>query len=735
MSRNAFIALILAWSLSPVCGQQPTAPNPVKWPTEPVPPLQQQKPPAIDAEDVVRITTNLVQIDTVVTRDNKQITDLTAQDFEIFEDGKPQPITNFSYVWTVPKTATTSGELPKAVAPDKDAPRVPPAPVKAEESHRTIALVIDDLGIAMENTASIRRQLRKFIDEQMQPNDLVAVIRTGGEVGALQQFTNDKRILSRAIESIRWNQNSRAGISTFAAYGDDTSPRGGANGVGLAGNPQTSDTYNATLRALRFIMLGMRDIPGRKSMVVFSEDLPTDTPDYALPSGPISPQQSAQGAEPGLRGAQRSVSIGAALQRLAELAIRSSIVIYGVDTRGLAPFGPTAATNVQPMLSPVADQPFAAMSLQSHILQETRTGQDLLTKETGGFLIKNSNNFALKRIAEDQAGYYLIGYRPSGDTFNRRFHHINVKVKRQGLTVRTRSGFFGMTDEETRPMQMTNMDRINMALMSPFGAADIEVHLTALYADVARFGSMLRSLIHFSGSSLKFIDAPGGSHTATFNLAAVVFADNGTILQKVIETRTVRVTQKDYERVLRQGLAYRVDVPITKPGAYQFRVAVRDDGSSLIGTARQFVDVPELKKHNLTLSGITVSGDETNAEVSDRGGAVTNFSSPAIRRFAQGSNLWFGYSVYNAQLDKAAQVSALTAQAKIFRDGQVVYTGVPKQLDPTGQLDLKRISAGGGIKLGSTLDPGEYQLQIVITEAGKDKPRTASQWIDFEIVK
>ncbi len=736
MRKNGFIPLILALSLSPVRGQQPPQNPASKWPTAPVPPLQQQKAPAIDADDVVRITTNLVQIDTVVTKNNKQISDLTAQDFEIFEDGKPQPITNFSYIWTVPKTTDAgSGDLPAAVA-DKSAPPVPPAPVRADESHRTIALVIDDLGIAMENTSAIRRQLRKFIEEQMLPNDLVAIIRTGGEVGALQQFTNDKRILFRAIENVRWSQNSRVGISTFVDYGADASPRGGENGVGLSGHRETSDTYNATLRALRFIMLGMRDIPGRKSMVVFSEDLPTDTPDYALPSGPISAQQPAQGAEPGLRGGQRSISIGAALQRLAELAIRSSIVIYGVDTRGLVPFGPTAATNVHPMLSPTGTQPFAAMSFQSHILQDTRTGQDLLTKETGGFLVKNSNDFGLKRIAQDQAGYYLIGYRPSGDTFNRRFHHIDVKVKRPGLTVRTRSGFFGMTDEETRPMQLSNMDRINMALMSPFGAADIEVHLTALFADVPRIGSMLRSLIHFPATSLKFSDGPAGAHLASFNLAAVVFADNGTILQHVTESRTIRVSQKDYDRVLRQGLAYRVDVPISKSGAYQFRVAVRDEGSSLIGTARQFVEVPELKKHDLTLSGITVSGDGANAEVSDRLGAVTNISSPAIRRFTSGSNLWFAFFVYNAQLDKASQVSTLSAQTKIFRDGQVVYAGSPKQLDPNGQPDLKRITAGGGVNLGTSLEPGEYQLQIVVTElSAKGKPRTASQWIDFEIVK
>src|SRR5439155_4735339 len=138
------------------------------------------------------------------------------------------------------------------------------------------------------------------------------------------------------------------------------------------------ESYDATIRALRFVLLGLREIPGRKSMVIFSEDLPTDTPDSALPSGPISSQVPTQGGEPGFRGGQQAITNGTALLRLAEVAIRSSVVIYGVDTRGLAPFGPMPANNVNPNLSPVGTQPFATLAAQSHQLQDSRTGQELL---------------------------------------------------------------------------------------------------------------------------------------------------------------------------------------------------------------------------------------------------------------------------------------------------------------------------------------------------------------------
>jgi len=734
--NKVVLALVLALFLTPVRGQQPVQNPPPKWPTQPTPPpARQQKPPPIDSDDVVKISTNLVQIDTVVTKNDKQVTDLTAADFEVFEDGKPQQITSFSYVWTVPKAPNTVvAKTVSAPSKDKDAPPVILSPIRADEPHRTIAIVVDDLGISMESIGDIRRQLRKFVDEQLEPNDLVAIIRTGGEVGALQQFTNDKRLLMRAVDSVKWNHCGRAGISIFPSAvattldsGGDESVRQGNNGIGLCMN--SASPLGDSLGALKFILRGMSNLPGRKSMVILSESLPTDYPASSLPSS--APTQAS--SEPG---GNSPLSNFSDLQRLAELAIRSSVVIYGIDTRGLQPLGPTAADTFSANLKPTGTQPFETLSSRAHLLTDNRTGQDLLTRETGGFLVKNSNSFGLKRIVQDQSGYYLIGYRPTDSTFNRRFHHITVKAKPSGLNVRTRSGFFGMTDEEARPLQLTNHDRLNQALISPFVASDIEVHLTALFADDLKSGLMVRSLIYFSGRDLVFVDEPDDWHKATLNLAAAVFGDNGLVVQQLAQTDAIRVRSTEYERLRRDGLVYQIDVPVNKPGAYQFRVAVRDESSSLMGTARQFVDVPDTKKRALFLSGITVSGDTANAGSSAGERSTVRMSGPAIRRFAPADNLWFGYVIYNAQTDNPSALSSLTAQARLYRDGKLVYSGTPKPIETNGQTDLKRINGGGGIKLGPPLEPGEYLLQIVVTEAlGKDKFRVATQWIDFDIVK
>ena len=600
--------------------------------------------------------------------------------------------------------------------------------------------------------------MRKFVEEQIEPNDLVAIIRTGGEVGALQQFTTDRRLLDRAVDGLRWNPCSRVGTSSLAPARTLTFDQGrtstqdlgsGQNGVGLCssqGNP-----LGATIRALRFILQGMRELPGRKSMVILSDNLPLDIPDLdSLQKGPIklaSPVVDAMTDELSVIAPDSQFGNEAALRRTAEIAIRSSVVIYAADTRGIQPTGPTAADNfsssslgIRRGTGYITTQTQNVISTRSQQLHDGRAGMDLLSRQTGGFLANNSNDFGLQRVVRDQEGYYLIGYRPSGETFNKHFHHIKARVNRPGLTLRTRDGFFGLDDRDVLPNIPTNRDRIDTALMSPFGTVEIDLRLTAIFANTKDTGSIIRSVLYFKGQDLTFADEPDGSHKATFNLSGVLFGDNGSVVHQATETRTLRLRGKDYDRILREGLVYLLDMPVKQPGAYQFRVAVRDAASSHIGTAGQLIEVPDLHNQRLAMSGITVSSDGAATTPASPGANQTTadnaMANPAMRRFRQGSKLLFAYVVYKAQLDKATHSPNLTAQARLFYDGKLVYEGAPKLIDLAGQKDLERISSGGGLQLGPKLPPGEYILQIVVNDAlAQDKNRTATQWIDFEIVQ
>jgi len=747
------ICVFLFSLLAPLHAQQPQ-PSPA-----PSQPLQQPPPaPQDDEEEVVRITTNLVQMDVVVVdKKGNQVTDLRAEDFEVYEDKRPQKITNFSYVLneTTPRPATTTTAAgpaaPARGGADKLATPEPPRRLRPEQVRRTMALVVDDLGLSFESTAIARNALRKFVNEQMQPNDLVAIIRTSAGVGALQQFTSDKRQLNAVIDRVKWYMSGRGGISAFAPI------EGGAPAAALAGGGADENRMRGTLGdpgealedfreeifavgtlgALNFVVRGMRELPGRKSVILLSEGFSLFTVD---------------------RGRGSSDRVLQAVRRLTDLANRASVVVYSIDTRGLVYTGLTAADNVGELSNERIDEMVRA---RSDRLFDTQSGLNYLSQQTGGFLVRNNNDIAkaIAKVGEDQKGYYLIGYRPESTTYDRRYHTYAVKVKRPGLKVRTRAGFYGIRDEETRPVRRTREQQLMAALTSPFASSAVRLRLTTIFSNNAQEGSFMRSLVHIDANDLKFTREPDGKYQATLDVVGLTFGDNGRVVDSRVQSGKLSMNEETYRKVEREGLIYSLNVPIKKAGAYQLRMAVRDAATEQTGSASQFIEVPDLKKNRLVLSGLVLNGirSEGPRKAGKASAAATSaqeggdnqpaegalneqetLASPAVRRFGQSSSLAFGYAIYNARLDKTTNLPQLTTQTRIFRDGQPVFTGKEQPVDVTQYPDLKRINTGARLQLGSGLTPGEYVLQVVVTDMlakPKDKHRNATQWTDFEIVK
>jgi len=720
MTFKVLLAFVLSLSIViAAIGQQPS----------PTPPTRQsetdQKPttPDVDTQDVVKITTNLVQIDAVVTKDGKAVTDLQPGDFEISEDNKPQAITNFSYISNLANVAATVPPL--KYAKDNTAPPVPPAKINPNDQRRIVALVVDDLGISWEGISPLRSQVRKFLDT-LAPNDLVAIIRTGGDVGALQQFTNDRRVLQAAVDHLRWNPCSRAGMHVFAPIGS------------LGPNTGLCSQYviNSTFKSLQFIVRGMRDLPGRKSLVFFSDYLPfQDQEPSAYEETQNSQSDSAapdnNSTDPSLP--DPGIGYRYQLQKVAELAIRGSVVIYSVDTRGLQYTGPTAADRITfPSRQNVNPNQVLTdiMGARSRQLTAGREGSGLIARQTGGFLVRNSNDFGLKRIMQDQEGYYLIGFRPAEETFNRNFHHIKVKVKRGGLSVRTREGFYGFTNEEARPKNLSADDEMSRALMSPFNAKDINVRLTSFFIDDPKDGALIRSFVFLDSHDLNFTEADSW-HSTNLDIQTVIFGDNGRVIAKEDRNGRLRFRDNAYERAMREGIAYSFDIPVKTRGAFQFRVAVRDLTSNKIGSAGQFIDVPNLQAGALALSGIVARELPANGVIPDTEPVA---SGPGVRQFRQGTTVAFAHAIYNGV--RQGQPAQLYARIRLVRDGKIVFTGEPTPITINGQADPQRLTNVMKLQIGSDLIPGDYVCQIVVTDApDNSKPRVASQWIDFEIVK
>jgi VWFA-related protein len=717
---SVLIILLIAGFVS---GQQP-APLPTPPPT---PPRLTTAPESQD--DVVRISTNLVQVDVVVTKDGKPVTDLAADDFEILEDDKPQQITNFSYISNI----SVNGEPGEKSRGKLDKTNLlPPVPLKVEDARRTIAIVVDDLALTLPGISRVKTQVKSMIDG-LAPNDLVAIIRTGGDVGALQQFTNDKRMLLSAVDRLKWNPCSRVGLL-------DIPPTGQLNfNVGLCAG-RAPDTFNI----LRFIVRGMSYLPGRKSLVILSNDLPIQdqepnktgddllggNTDFRL-SSPLDDNG------PGIKKNTRDdswLTYEQQLKRIAELAIRGSIVIYAVDARGLQTTGLTPADSVTATAT-LQGRVDALRSLRTNEAYQSRQGADLIAKQTGGFLIKNSNDFGLQKIMTDQEGYYLIGFRPAEETFDRKFHHLKARLKRKGLTVRTRAGFYGVTDDQIHPAELAPSDQMKMALLSPFAANDLTVRLTTFFVNQPAEGSLLRSFVYLNPRELTFTEQPDGWRVADIDFKGVVFGDNGKIIGEKNEAGTVRLRGAAFDRAMREGIVRAFDFPISQVGPIQFRVAVRDSHSSHIGSAGQFVEAPDVKRGTFAMSGLVVreiaTAKDSAAANDGEKDLVTN--GPAVRRFRQGAALVFAFAIYNAGAGQTAP--RLTKQTRVFHDGKVIYTGDEVPVDLEGQTDLKRISTATLFKLGTETEPGEYVFQIILTDSSAQKPRKIAQSIDFEVVK
>jgi VWFA-related protein len=696
--------------------------------------------PAVE-DEVLRITTNLVQVDAVVTdKDGRVVTDLRAEDFEVLEDGRPQAITNLSFVPLEPSSPSSSaGEAARATtAKDKNAPPAPPRRLllRPEQARRTMALVAGNLSYG--SMDAVHDALKKYVDEQVQPDDLVAVIPLSGSNGALQQFTTDRRHLARAVERVRWLPASGYDVDVVETARRDETNKITRGGVGVFESAETRATRErientigpacqrsaADVVALTHLVRRMRLLPGRKSVVYFSDGLPINR---------------------GQGNGDVSICVYNALRQLVDAAARASVVIYAIDARGVFnQYHISAADDVAP------EDTLALREARGQSFFESQNGLNYMAENTGGRFIYNNNdlNLALGRVLRDQRGYYLIGYRPAEATFKgKRFHEIKVRVRRPGLSVRSRSGFFSLPDSEAAPPASGDR-QLYAALASPVGGADVRLQLTAFFGNDPRAGSFVRSLLHINAQDITFTDEPNGFKKTVLDVAAVTFGEDGRIADEFNRTHTVRVSPDTHRHIMLHGLSYSADVPVKQAGAYQLRVVVRDAATGRVGASGQFVEVPDVRRKQFALSGLVLGeADAHNSPALPPGVSAEAAFAPvpapthlALRHFRPGASLAYSYVIYNARSGgrAASDRPQLTTQARLFREGREVFSMPEIPFDATTAQagDPARLNATGTLALRPDAAPGSYVLQLVVKDAppGK-KPQTATHWIDFEVVK
>lgn len=348
------------------------------------------------------------------------------------------------------------------------------------------------------------------------------------------------------------------------------------------------------------------------------------------------------------------------------------------------------------------------------------------------------------------------------------------------LKVRTRRGFFAFEGKSVTPATVprTRAQQLHAALVSPFPAGGVSLRLTSYFGNDRKEGLFIRSLVHVEGRDLTFRRQPDGTYKSVLDVVALTFGARGLVVNEANVTHTVTATESVYKQILSAGLLYNMVVPTNKPGGYQLRIAVRDSASERTGSASQYVEVPDVKKGRLALSGIVIKLEESTlagqpaasvpapkrpasppepvtaaeaenvpppSNVSAPEATLANGpapppsdpqGSPAVRRFRRGSTVDYGFFIYNSKADRADGKPRLQTQLRLYRDGKLVYEGKVLPFDAQVQNIQGDVGVGGQLYLGKVLVPGEYSLQMVVTDLlAREKQRVAAQWIDFEIVE
>jgi VWFA-related protein len=360
---------------------------------------------------IFRLTVSLVQLDVVVTDGKgRHVTTLGPEDFEVYQDGRRQPVTAVSYVDNAEVWEDTSG-----------LPPLPPEALRPRDARRAMAIVVDDLRMSFESIYYSRRGLQRFLEREFQQGDLAMLVTTTGLYRP--ELTFSPKVLRSAVNRLRFSLWDIRPASIL-----DPIDIGGRAGSGF--DPydrfQQRNFAQDSMAKIDASIDLLKPLPGRKSVILLSEGFTIFGPglDNAL---------------------MRDL-----MQRLVDHANRAGVVVYALDPRGLVYTGLTAADGAGGGVGPMGRD---IGSMRSAALRESQDGLRYLANETGGFAVVDNNDLAggMKRIMVDQQGYYLIGYQPEAGTLapdsTGKFRHIKIKVTRKGLKVRTRSGFYAVASE------------------------------------------------------------------------------------------------------------------------------------------------------------------------------------------------------------------------------------------------------------------------------------------------
>lgn len=666
---------------------------------------------------------DLVTVDVVVLdRNGEPVVGLTRNDFTVLEDGRPQQIREFQSVELPPPSPASSLDLrPSSLA------TTPPSPISTNSAAatrlagRAFVLVFDDVSMTREQGAEARKAIARFVSTSVTPEDTVSLVTTTGgglfhartaadraRLLTLLEGVEGKYIYDTSAERmtdfealrIHINQDTLVAARVRRRYqyyrvgglepvttpgGRDDMPKVGETrgDVGVIEpyiESRAAAVYSdavgrnrRTMEVLTRALDALGTTRGRKALVLVSK-------------GFIHDQET--------RG----------FRDVTDAARRANVAIYFVDARGLvATTSNFTASEGSPTDARDIGATFADIALDAE-------GAVSIAESTGGFAIRNTNDLGsgLVRVSRESRSYYLIGYVPPAGRADGTFRRIEVKVKRPGVRVRARRGYFAADVSAAAAANPADLDPdVRRALDAPRDAADLPMRATALVFDGAGAGARV---VVAADVDPRYFELQADDQNRLRGI--VELAVSATHLG----TGQVFRFEQTTELNLRPETKRQLDVwwyPVSRdftlpPGAYQARVVVRDRASGRLGSVTHHFEVPAVDGFRVSTPVLT---DQVQADAA--GIAVPKPVLVARRTFASGTTLFCQFTVYNAALAASSRQPSVSG-AWILRkaDGTVIRQTEMRAITPGDGGALTRMY---GITLAG-LEPGAYELVLVVRD-------------------
>ena len=564
---RSITAGLLVWAMV-FAGQQP-APRP-----QPAP------PPAAAPKGPVKFTANTqLVIEDVILKDKsgQPITNLTAKDFAVIEDGKPQDVKICEFQKLEEKPAVTIADEPqtktetvKTEAKKDDAPKVTATAIAPEKpgdikyrDKRLLVMFFDMVSMPIQDQVRAIDGATKFVKTQITPSDLVAIMTFSSDIKVVEDFTDDRDLLLKDIKHLVVGEGQG-----FAAA--DSSDAASDTGDAFTTDDSEFAIFNTDrqLSALETAVKMLASLNEKKALVYFSSGI----------------QRSGQDNQ-------------AQLQATVNAAIRSNVSFYPIDARGLVATAPLGdATKGSPGGAAMYSGS-SARAAQSNFQGQQETLYTLAPTPAARRCIDNSElSLGIVQAQKDISSYYILGYYTTNEKLDGHFRRVKIALKDPALAARIskmdyRVGYWA--GKEFKQFNDSDRERqLNEAMLLGDPVTDMDIALDAYYFRLARDRYFVPVVAKIPGSELE-LAKKGGVESTTFDFIGVVKDSAGKTVQNVRDYIPFKLKEDVANQLAKHPIVYPTGFTLA-PGTYSLRLVARENTTGRIGTFDKKLVIPDL---------------------------------------------------------------------------------------------------------------------------------------------